>query len=77
MASVPTQAITLTIPTLMGSREHLLHRLDSPQGGGRPKRSLEGPIATSCPGSILRRQAKARLMLDSEAASLLKSVPSR
>jgi glucosamine-6-phosphate deaminase len=34
---------------------------------------LEGPIATSCPASILRRQPHATLLLDLDSSSLLKA----
>jgi glucosamine-6-phosphate deaminase len=36
------------------------------------KNTIEGPIATSCPASILRTSSKAKLFLDPESASLLK-----
>jgi glucosamine-6-phosphate deaminase len=35
------------------------------------KAALEGPMATSCPGSFLRQQAHATLYLDADSASLL------
>ena len=36
------------------------------------RNALEGPIATSCPASILRRSPRARLYLDAHSAALLK-----
>jgi len=70
LAAVPTRAITLTIPTLMGVA-NVFCIVPERRTAMAVKQALEGPIATSCPASILRRQANARLLLDSDAASLL------
>ena len=70
LAEVPTRAITLTIPALFSARGALVA-----VPGGRKKdivrRTLSGPIDTSCPATILRRHANACLFLDRESAALL------
>jgi glucosamine-6-phosphate deaminase len=63
---VPREALTLTIPTLMGGRE--LHCVVP----GRRKRAavtktLEGPVTPDCPASILRTHPRATLYLDLES----------
>ena len=70
LASVPTHAITLTIPTLM-KVANIFCIVPERRKAAAVRNALEGPIATACPASILRRQAHARLLLDSDAASLL------
>lgn len=70
--AVPMYAITLTIPTLckVGRMVAVVPERRKAQA---VKDSLEGPIATSCPGSFLRRQPHAVLYLDADSSSLLKS----
>lgn len=67
--SVPTHAITLTIPALLFARKVLAI---VPEGRKAPavQRALQGPIETGCPASILRRAAHAHLYLDRDAAGL-------
>jgi glucosamine-6-phosphate deaminase len=71
LASVPTHAITLTIPTLLHV-DQIFCIVPERRKAAAVQQTLEGPIATSCPASILRRQANARLLLDAESASLLR-----
>ena len=67
---VPTHAITLTLKVFQEANK---------LSGVVPARSkaravvstLEGPIAESCPATILRRHADATLFLDTDSASLL------
>jgi glucosamine-6-phosphate deaminase len=67
---VPTHAITVTIPALV--RAHRLLAIVPEARKAVPVRdALQGPIATSCPASLLRRQAHATLYLDADSASLL------
>lgn len=66
LADVPLRAITLTIPLLLRGRELFC------VVPGRSKRdavaaALTGPIATSCPASILRTHPDCTLYLDPES----------
>ena len=66
LADVPLRAITLTIPLLMRGRQLFC------VVPGRGKRdavaaALAGPIATSCPASILRTHPDCALYLDPES----------
>ena len=67
---VPTHALTLTIPALFCARE-----ISCVVPGGRKAQAVRdallGPIAPSCPASILRTHPRAVLHLDEAAASLL------
>jgi glucosamine-6-phosphate deaminase len=67
---VPTSAITVTIPALLRAANVIVV---CPEARKAPAvhRALTGPVETSCPASILRQQAHARLYLDAESASLL------
>ena len=69
LESVPTHAITLTIPALLSARKILAI---VPEGRKAPavQRALQGPIETSCPASILRQSAHAHLYLDRASAAL-------
>ena len=70
LAQVPTHALTLTVPTLAAAKHHLC--IVPAETKARAVRdTLEGPIATSCPASILRRCADATLYLDAQSARLL------
>jgi glucosamine-6-phosphate deaminase len=68
--AVPQYAFTLTIPTLCSARRMvcIVPELRKAQA---VKDALRGPIHTSCPASVLRRQAHCTLFLDSASASLL------
>lgn len=68
--AVPTHALSLTIPALL-SPKHLQVVVPEERKADAVKKTIEGPIATSCPASILRTTSKARMFLDSDAASLL------
>jgi len=69
LQSVPTHAITLTIPALLSARKVLAI---VPEGRKAPavQRALQGPIETNCPASILRQTAHAHLYLDRDSAAL-------
>ncbi|MFZ9682921.1 MAG: glucosamine-6-phosphate deaminase [Cephaloticoccus sp.] len=69
--AVPMYAITLTIPSLC-KVGRMIAVVPERRKAQAVKDSLEGPIATSCPGSFLRRQAHAVLYLDGDSSSLLK-----
>lgn len=70
LEAVPPYALTLTIPALLSARRVLC--LAPEKRKAVPVRNLvEGPVATSCPASILRTAPHATLLLDTDSASLL------
>lgn len=71
LSQVPTHALTLTVPLLAGAAHHLCI-VPGPTKAQAVRDTLEGPIATACPASILRTRADAALYLDRESARLLK-----
>lgn len=69
---VPTHAITVTIPALVGAGR-VLAIVPEARKAVPVRDALQGPITTECPASFLRRQAHATLYLDTDSASLLDS----
>jgi len=67
---VPRHALSLTIPTIM-ARPRLFAIVPGPAKREAIKSTIEGPVATTCPASILRRHPDAHLFIDRESASLL------
>jgi len=67
---VPTHAITVTIPALVRAHR-VLAIVPEARKAVAVCDALRGPIATSCPASLLRRQPHATLYLDADSASLL------
>ncbi|MEA3213446.1 MAG: glucosamine-6-phosphate deaminase [Chthoniobacter sp.] len=67
---VPTQALTLTIPALVGAR-HVSVVVPGPRKAQAVRATLQDPVSTACPASILRTHPHAVLHLDRDAASLL------
>jgi glucosamine-6-phosphate deaminase len=67
-AEVPTSAITLTIPCLFRVPELIVSAPDA-RKRDIVKRTIEDPISTVCPSTILRRHANARLYVDTESYS--------
>ena len=70
LEDVPTHALTLTIPALMSARE-ISCVVPGPRKAAAVRNTLLGPVATSCPASILRTHPRATLHLDDAAATLL------
>ncbi len=70
LASVPHEALTLTCPTLVSAR-HIVCCVPDQRKAEAVRDALEGPIAPSCPGSIIRTHSQACLYLDLQSASLL------
>ena len=66
--AVPRTAITVTIPALLGARR-VLAIVPEERKAEAVARALHGPVATSCPASILRRTPHATLYLDYESAA--------
>ena len=68
--AVPTHALTLTIPALVGGRE-ISCIAPGERKAHAVRDALLGLISKECPASILRRHAHAILHLDPASASLL------
>ncbi len=73
ISDVPTQALTLTIPTLM-SAKWLSIVVPGKLKSDAIHNSLLGQKTTTCPASILRTHKGATLYLDPESASRLKNL---
>jgi glucosamine-6-phosphate deaminase len=67
---VPESAITLTIPTLMRVPK-LIVSVPGPRKASIVRRSLEEPISTECPATILRNHPDVTIYLDVESADHL------
>jgi glucosamine-6-phosphate deaminase len=65
---VPARGVTLTIPALLSARLVIVGVPEKRKAEAVAK-AIGGPVATSCPASILRRNAHAVLYLDEESAS--------
>jgi glucosamine-6-phosphate deaminase len=61
--------MTLTIPTLLLA-PWIYCMVPGPRKAPAVKRTLDGPIATDCPATILREHERAVLYLDKDSASL-------
>jgi glucosamine-6-phosphate deaminase len=70
LAEVPTNALSLTIPTLMALPK-LFAIAPGPAKRQAIKLAVEGPVATTCPASILRQHKEAHLFIDRDSAELL------
>ncbi|MEC0227375.1 glucosamine-6-phosphate deaminase [Paenibacillus alba] len=60
---VPTHALTLTIPALL-SGTHLFCVVPGPTKQKAVERTLNGPISTECPSTILRKHPDCTLYVD-------------
>lgn len=67
---VPHQALSLTIPTIMAC-PRLFAIVPGPAKREAIRSTLEGPVATTCPASILRQHPDAHLFIDRASAALL------
>lgn len=70
LASVPTQALTLTCPALM-SAEAVVCVVPGPRKADAIHATLTEPIQPSCPATILRLHPHAVLYLEKDSASRL------
>jgi glucosamine-6-phosphate deaminase len=70
LEEVPHRALSLTIPTLMRC-PRLFGIVPGVAKQEAILKTIEGPIETACPASILRRHRDAHLFLDRHAAALL------
>jgi glucosamine-6-phosphate deaminase len=64
---VPTRALTLTIPVFLRT-EHAVVTVPGPTKRAAVRATLQGPVTTDCPASVMRRHADAELFLDKESA---------
>jgi len=71
---VPTQALTLTIPTLLSGRS-LVCSVSGSHKAEAVARAAHGPIDDSCPASFLRTHPDVEWFLDTAAAALLDTAP--
>ena len=67
---VPKDALSLTIPTLM-ARPKLFAIAPGPAKRQAIKSTVEGPVSTQCPASILRTHPDAHLFIDKDSAEFL------
>lgn len=70
LEAVPTYAYTLTIPMLCSAAK-MVCIVPERRKADAVRATLQGPISTSCPASVLRRAAHCTLMLDADSASAL------
>jgi glucosamine-6-phosphate deaminase len=70
--SVPRHALTLTCPMIMSGRR-LVCIVPGVRKASAVAATLRGPMATSCPASILRAHPSATLFLDNESASKIEA----
>lgn len=68
--ATPQYALTLTIPALCAAKR-MLAIVPEKRKAAAVSAALTGPIHTSCPASILRRQSHCTLFLDADSASAL------
>lgn len=71
MDLVPKQACTQGIGTIMRAKNILLIATGANKAKA-VKDMLEGPVSTDCPASILQKHPNVTIVLDEQAASLLK-----
>lgn len=72
-SEVPDRAITLTIPTLLRV-PRLIVSVPGPRKAAIVRRTLEDPITTACPATILRRHPQVTIYLDKESAAELEQM---
>lgn len=69
--SVPTEALTLTVPALV-SGAALCCVVPGPRKAAAVAATLHGPVGPACPASVLRRCPAATLYLDRDSAGSLR-----
>jgi glucosamine-6-phosphate deaminase len=70
-AAVPRHAFTLTVPVFRRARRLSIH-VPGPRKADAVKATIENPVSTACPASILRLHSDATLYIDEAAAKLLR-----
>src|ERR1035438_1927731 len=71
LEEVPKQALTLTIPTLFRVPK-LIVSVPGPRKAEVVRRTLEEPIATDCPATLLRTHPDVTIYLDLDSAAEIK-----
>lgn len=66
LEEVPTHALTLTIPALFAGA-HLFCMVPGATKTAAVRRTLNGPISTECPSTVLRRHADCTLYVDRDS----------
>jgi glucosamine-6-phosphate deaminase len=74
VADVPTQAITLSLRVFQ-SASALSGVVPAPSKASAVAATVHGPIAESCPATLMRTHPDARLFLDPDSASRLRVAP--
>jgi glucosamine-6-phosphate deaminase len=70
LEEVPERALTLTIPTMLKIPK-LIVSVPGPRKAQSVRRTLEEPISTACPATILRTHPDVTLYLDRDSAAQL------
>jgi glucosamine-6-phosphate deaminase len=73
LEEVPKKAMTLTLPTIY-SAKFIYCMVPGPTKADAVKKTLEGPITTDCPASILRRHEQATLYIDEDSARTISNL---
>jgi glucosamine-6-phosphate deaminase len=73
LASVPRQAISMSIKQILRARE-IISVVPDKRKAAAVKACLEGPISPMAPASILRTHSNAKIYLDTESASSMSAV---
>ena len=68
---VPRHAITLTLPVFLRAK-HLSVVVPGERKAEAVQRSVQGPITTECPGSLLQTREQVTLFIDQAAAARLR-----
>ena len=71
LAQVPREAITISIPQLLSTRE-IICVVPDVRKAEAVAAALEGPITASVPASVLQSHGRTTVFLDSNSASLLR-----
>jgi glucosamine-6-phosphate deaminase len=72
LADVPTQALSMSVRQILKSR-HIFCMVPDERKAAAVQASLEGPVTSEVPASILQTHASMRLFLDPASASRLQS----
>lgn len=70
LEEVPKEALTVSCSALMRVK-HWICSVPEQRKAEAVRRSLEGPVTTECPASIIQRHPSASLYLDRDSASML------
>jgi glucosamine-6-phosphate deaminase len=70
LQEVPHRALSLTIPTIMAC-PRLFAIVPGSAKQEAVRKTIEGPVETACPASVLRRHLDAHLFVDRQSAALL------